>query len=61
MRLPKWVGSLLKIGTPWIPGVGTAVEERLDYLEERQPSMTPEDAAHRLLLRKALTITFKIH
>lgn len=36
MHLPKWVGSLLKIGTSWIPGVGTAVEEGLDHLQGRQ-------------------------
>lgn len=35
MRLPKWFGSLLKIGTSWIPGVGTAVEEGLEHLQER--------------------------
>ena len=36
MRLTKWVGSLLKIATSWIPGLGTAVEEGLDHWSERQ-------------------------
>ena len=36
MRLTKWVGSLLKIATSWIPGVGTAVEEGLEHWNERQ-------------------------
>src|SRR6202008_2750023 len=34
-RLPKWAESLLKVGTSWIPVLGTAVEEGIDRWNER--------------------------